>query len=230
MNNSPSQTNLFKTPVTLVEQQLAAGCTKGRVILIDDESDVLSGLSTLLHLKGYACETYSSASEYLQILTLNQPQFYGPCCVICDVKMPVIDGLALQRRLIDVENVPVVLMSGKSAAYEVVEAFHAGAVDFLIKPIEAERLFESINRALSKHVEHLSQQTKQCDLFNRINSLSVREREIIRRVASGELNREIAENLGIGLRTIKLYRHRAMEKLGVDKLVDLVRLVDQGDL
>lgn len=230
MINPPSQINRFKTPVTVAEQQLAARCAQGRVILIDDESDVLSGLSTLLHLKGYACETYTSALEYLDVLALNQPQFFGPCCVICDVKMPSIDGLELQRRLSELEDVPLLLMSGKSSPHEVVEAFRAGVVDFLIKPIEADCLLESISRALNKHLQCRSLQTKQRDLLTRINCLSEREREIIRRVANGELNREIAESLGIGLRTIKLYRHRAMEKLGVDKLVDLVRLVDQGDL
>lgn len=230
MNKSALQTKQRKTPLTMAEQQLAERCAKGRVVLIDDERDVLSGLSTLLLLHGYACETYCSAVEYLNVLALNQPRFSGPCCVISDVKMPSIDGLELQRLLFDLEDVPVVLMSGKSGANEVVEAFRAGAVDFLIKPIEADCLFAAVNKALGKHLECQSRQAKQSDLLSRINSLSDRECEIIRRVASGELNREIASSLGIGLRTIKLYRHRAMEKLGVDKLVDLVRLVDPGDL
>lgn len=220
----------LKSPVTVLEQELAARCAQGRVILIDDDREVLSGLSALLRLKGYACEAYTSALEYLDVLSLNQPQFLGPCCVICDVKMPSIDGLELHQRLINSEDVPVMLMSGQSGAYEVVEAFRVGVMDFLIKPIEAERLFTAVNKALSIHLEYQNQHAKQHDLLTRINSLSEREREIIHRVASGELNREIAESLGIGLRTIKLYRHRAMEKLGVDKLVDLVRLVDQGDL
>jgi two-component system, LuxR family, response regulator FixJ len=230
MINPSSQFNRFKTPITVDEQELAARSAQGRVILVDDDRDVVLGLSNLLHLKGYACETYNSASEYLDVLALNQPQFSGPCCVICDVKMPSIDGLELQRRLIGLQDMPVLLMSGKSSANEVVEAFRAGVVDFLIKPIEADCLLAAVNKALGKHLECQSQKAKQSDLLSRINSLSDREREIIRRVASGELNREIASSLGIGLRTIKLYRHRAMEKLGVDKLVDLVRLVDQGDL
>lgn len=226
INTSPG----LRRPITVSDQQLAERCARGRVVLIDDDPEILAALASLLEMEGYACEVYASAVQYLQTLAFSRPQFPGPYCVLCDVKMPVLDGLELQRRLLDLGDMPLLLMSGKSGAYETVRAFRAGALDFLIKPIEADDLLVAVQRALAASREHQIRQVKSAETDARIASLTEREREVARRVARGQTNPAIAAELDIGLRTVKLHRQHAMEKLGLATAIDLARLVDQGNL
>lgn len=220
----------YRRPVTFADQRLAQRCAQGRVVLIDDDPEILLALSSLLELEGYACETWTSAEQYLQVLAFSKPQFAGPSCVLCDVKMPVLDGLELQQRLLDLGHTPLLLMSGQSGAHEAVSAFRAGALDFLIKPIEAEVLLAAIQRALASNRQHQEQMEKQTDIAARIATLTEREREVVNYVAQGMTNPNIAMALGIALRTVKLHRQHAMQKLKVGSLVDLVRLADEGNL
>lgn len=217
-------------PVTLSDEKLAARCALGRVVVIDDDTEILSALAALIEMEGYACETYASAPAYLQVLTYNRPFFPGPCCVLCDVKMPELDGLDLQNRLAALNDTPLLMMSGASGAQEAVSAFRAGALDFLIKPIDAEILLAALAKALALSAERNMQSIRRSTLAERIASLTKRERDIARRVADGQTNPQIAEELGIALRTVKLHRQRAMEKIGAGGTTDLVRLADEGGL
>lgn len=219
-----------RRPVTLGDEKLAARCARGRVVVIDDDIEILSALATLIEMEGYACETYASAPDYLQVLTYNRPFFPGPCCVLCDVKMPELDGLDLQNRLAALNDTPLLMMSGASGAQEAVSAFRAGALDFLIKPIDAETLLAALAKALALSAERNMQSIRRSTLSERIASLTKRERDIARRVADGQTNPQIAEELGIALRTVKLHRQRAMEKIGAGGTTDLVRLADEGGL
>jgi len=216
--------------ITVDDERLAARCAKGHVGVIDDDPQILIALTDLLELEGYACESYTSAKSYLQVLSYSRPWFPGPRCVLCDVKLPEMDGLQFQRKLAEIGQTPMLLMSGESGANEAVSAFRAGAVDFLIKPLEADVLLSAINKALamSKNRQHHSQRRN--DLAQHIESLTEREREVARCVARGLINKDIGHQLGIALRTVKLHRHRAMEKLGVETVVDLARLADEGQL
>ena len=216
--------------ITVDDERLAARCALGRVVLIDDDLQILTALGDLLHLEGYAVETYSSALGYLQVLTFNRPLFPGPSCVLCDVRMPEVDGLELQRRLAELDHMPLLLMSGDSGAQEAVTAFRAGALNFLIKPIEADLLLDTVAQALAVSAERQQLDGRQTDRERRIASLSEREREVARCVARGRINQDIADELGIALRTVKLHRQRALEKLGVNTVADLVRLADPGGL
>ena len=90
---------LHRYPITVADAALAAKCAHGRVIIIDDDPEILSSLAALIELEGYACETYPSALVYLQVLAEQRLYFAGPICLLCDVKMPELDGLALQKRL-----------------------------------------------------------------------------------------------------------------------------------
>lgn len=230
MNCPPSIPKRLRKVIHVTDRLLAERCARGRVVLIDDDTEILDALAALLQLEGYACEAYSSAIQYLQVIAFNQPHFPGPCCVICDVKMPVIDGLELQRRLMDLDDTPLLLMSGESGAEEAVTAFRSGVLDFLIKPIETDLLLAAVEKALQTSAVRQLEYAEQNLLLSRIASLTTRERDIASRVARGELNREIAEELGISLRTVKMYRQQAMEKLAIDKVVDLARLADKGGL
>jgi two-component system, LuxR family, response regulator FixJ len=216
--------------VTVDDEKLAKRCARGRVVVIDDDPEILAALSALLELEGYACETYVSALAYLQVLNYNRPCFPGPACILSDVKMPELDGLELQSRLAGLDAAPLVLMSGASGALEAVSAFHGGALDFLIKPIDADVLLEAVAKALAQSREAQIQQRRRTDLAQRIATLTERERTIARRVAQGQINRAIADDLGIALRTVKLHRQRAMEKLGAHSVVELARIADAGGL
>jgi len=220
----------YRSPITVSDRKLAERCTRGRVIIIDDDEEILSALTALVEMEGYACETYVSALSYLQMLNYNRPCFPGPCCVLCDVKMPELDGLELQSRLAELDDTPVLLMSGASGAREAVSAFHAGALDFLIKPIDADTLLTAVDKALVVSAERHSQRVRKVTLAAQIATLTERERDIARRVTAGQTNPAIAEELGIALRTVKLHRQRAMEKIGAVKMTDLVRIVDEGNL
>ena len=112
-----------RKPVTVSDHKLAARCARGRVVIIDDDAEILSALAALIEMEGYACETYASALTYLQVLNDNQPCFPGPNCVLCDIKMPEFDGLALQNRLSKLGDTPLLLMSGSSGMREVASAF-----------------------------------------------------------------------------------------------------------
>jgi len=220
----------YRSPITVFDRKLAERCARGRVIIIDDDEEILSALTALVEIEGYACETYVSALSYLQMMNYNRPCFPGPCCVLCDVKMPELDGLELQSRLAELDDTPVLLMSGASGVQEAVRAFHAGALDFLIKPIDADTLMAAVDKALVISAERHSQRVRKVNLAAQIATLTERERDIARRVAAGQTNPAIADELGIALRTVKLHRQRAMEKIGAVKMTDLVRIADEGNL
>jgi FixJ family two-component response regulator len=218
------QTPPHRQSVTVSDEALAARCALGRVVLIDDDTEILSALSLLLEMEGYACERYESALDYLQVLNFNRPCFPGPCCVLCDVKMPELDGLELQSRLTQLDNTPLILMSGMSGAPEAVSAFRAGAVDFLIKPVDADTLLGAVAKALRLCTVRQRGRVQQASLAARLASLTYREREVGRLVARGQTNVVIGEALGIALRTVKLHRQRVMEKMGATSTADLVRM------
>lgn len=199
-------------------------------MIVDDDPEILTALAALVALDGYACETYTSGLAYLQVLNDNRANFPGPSCLLCDVKMPEIDGLELQRRLCEQDDTPLLLMSGASGAQEAVSAFRAGALDFLIKPMEAESLLAAVAKALATSTQRQRQRALEAALASRLTALTAREREIAQRVSQGHTNPAIAEELGIALRTVKLHRQRAMEKVGASTTADLVRIADAGGL
>jgi FixJ family two-component response regulator len=212
--------------MTLDERRRTERQDRGRIIVIDDDPEILAALRALFELEDYRCETYDSALAYLQGLTDGPDCCPGPCCVLCDVKLPELDGLGLQQCLARYGEIPMLLMSGASGAPEAVSAFRAGALDFLIKPLDDETLLDAVAKALAVSAERQHQRVRRGELAARLATLTRREREVARRVAQCERNLQIAETLGIGLRTVKRHRHQAMEKLEVETVVDLVRLFD----
>jgi FixJ family two-component response regulator len=213
--------------VTVSEVALERRCAKGRVALIDDDADFLAALAALVEIEGYACDTYSSALAYLESLKDERPCFPGPCCVVCDIQMPDLSGLELQQRLYQFGETPLLLMSGNSGAREAVSGFRAGALDFLIKPFDDDAFLDALAKALCVNGERQKKASLQSDLAARVATLTQRERDVARKVAAGQTNQIIAEQLGIGLRTVKRYRQSAMEKLGAGGTAELVLLANQ---
>lgn len=221
----------FCRVITVADADLARRCERGRVVVIDDDADVLAAVAALIESEGYACEPYPSAAVFLAAMELRHPAFPGPVCVISDVKMPGIDGLALQRRLAEaVGDMPLVLMSGHSGIDEAVSAFRAGAVDFLIKPFEPDALVAAVAKALAISAENQRSRVRSDSLAERIAQLTERERDVARRVAAGQTNPVIAATLGISVRTVKRHRQHAMEKIGARVTADLVRIADEAEL
>ena len=220
---------IFRVPVTISEHELAERCAHGRIVVIDDDEEILSAFSALLELSGYACETYLSAIDYLHVLNYNRPCFAGPCCVLCDVNMSELNGLELQRQLAKLGDTPVLLMSGVCGVFEVIRAFRAGALDFLVKPIDADQLLEAVQKALAISSQRQELKQRLTLAAERLASLTEREREITQRVVRGQTNQAIASELGIALRTVKLYRQRAMKKIGAETIADFIRIFNESD-
>ena len=214
--------------VTVDDESVAGRYARGCVILIDDDAEVLSALSARLHFEGYAVETFASARHYLDALDSPKPSFPGPSCLLCDLRMPGMDGLALQRLLQGRDVTPMVLMSGQSLPQDVVTAFHGGAVDFLIKPFEAVDLLVAVAKALSASAAHYTAAQRESDAANLVASLTEKELQVILLVVQGKTNPQIMVSLGIALRTVKLHRQRAMEKLGLDSVAALGRFAQDA--
>ena len=215
-----------KRPITVSDYKIAERCLRGRIVLIDDDAEIVSAMLVLFEMEGYYCESYLSAQDFLQSDASPTSKYPGPWCVLSDVKMPDMDGLALQKLLIERENPPLILMSGASGAYEAVAGLRTGALDFLIKPFDTDVLLAAVESALWKSSESQAFVLSHSNAKERFSSLTSREIEVINMLMRGKLNREIAEELEIALRTVKLHRQHAFEKLGVLKIVDLVKVVE----
>jgi FixJ family two-component response regulator len=215
--------------ITVDDERLAHRCAKGRIDIVDDDPEILLALKALIEFEGYAVRAFASAQSYIEASTLDKPQFPGPKCLLCDVHMPEQSGLELQRQLTTRPDLPLLLMSGLSGAGEVAQAFRAGALDFLIKPMEADVLLEAITKALKVSALKQREILLLSDLSARASTLSARERDVLHLVAKGRTNQTIAEELQIALRTVKLHRQHGMEKLGVNTTVELVRIIDKLD-
>lgn len=222
--------NFSRRIVTIHDERDAARHARGRVIIIDDDDAIRQAVSALLLLEGYATELHTSALAYLANLELAEPVFPGPHCILLDVKMPNLTGLELQRRLNELAHTtPIVFMSGGSGASDAVQAFRSGASDFLIKPFDESMLLDAIRHAL-KRSRHEQQDKDQIhDIAERHESLSEREMQIAKMVSGGMLNRDIAAELGIAIRTVKLHRMHMMRKLGAANVIELARLLDRLD-
>jgi FixJ family two-component response regulator len=203
--------------------------SKGVVVIIDDDADILDAFNQLLSFEGYSCYTFTNASEYLatssQIVVPSQMAM----CILCDVKMPDIDGLQLQQQLQeDHRQAPVIMMSGLSGAHETVTAFRAGAFDFLLKPIDADLMIQTIERAMQSVEADISNQAERNEAQSRLAQLTERELEVAQLVAKGVTNVGIGIELGISVRTVKFHRQRVLEKLQVVGATGLVRLLDKA--
>jgi FixJ family two-component response regulator len=189
------------------------------VYLIDDEPCLLRALQRLLQAEGYAVLAFESAEDFLHA--------HDPCrpgCVVADLCLPGLDGLSLQRTLFALGNArPVVLMTAYGDIATGVHAMKEGAVDFLVKPFDDEVFLEAVRSALDRdRYERVVLRELQA-VRGRMASLTPREHEVLEHVVTGRLNKQIAADLGITEKTIKVHRARAMEKMGVSSLAQLVR-------
>ena len=191
----------------------------GKVIVVDDDDSVRRSLRRLLTGVGYEVEEFASAEEFLDRASGEEP-----ACAVLDLAMPGMDGLALQRELVS-SKLPLglVFLSGHGDIPASVTAMKQGAVDFLTKPIDENALLPAIEKALVGA-------RGQVAVSNRFSSLSPRELQVMHRVVKGLLNKQIAAELGIVERTVKVHRAHLMEKTGVRSLAELVQLCTKAGI
>ncbi len=194
------------------------------VFVVDDDPSVRKGLTRLIGAAGYPVEVFASAREFLE-----RPPTDGPCCLVLDVRMPGITGLELQKTLAEaVHRIPVVFITGHGDVTMSVAAMKAGAHDFLTKPFSGRDLLAAIQRAVDKDARALGREARTAEIQARVITLTARERQVFALVVTGMLNKQIASELGIGEKTVKVHRARVMEKMRAGSVAELVRLADDA--
>jgi FixJ family two-component response regulator len=194
------------------------------IAIVDDDPSVRRGLQRLIRSAGWKVETFASAQEFL-----SRPRAAVPNCLVLDLQLPGLSGLDLQKRITEVElGVPIVFLTGHGDIPASVQAMKAGAVEFLTKPVDEQELLEAIHEAVERDRCTRQQHAKMTELRERYKSLTAREQEVMQRVISGMLNKQIAAELNVTEDTVKFHRGHIMRKMHADSLADLVRMA--GDL
>jgi FixJ family two-component response regulator len=198
----------------------------GTIFIIDDDASFLKSMSRLLNAIGYTVRAFESAREFLEQLG---PDTSG--CVITDLQMPGMDGLKLQEALAASPNpLPVIFLSGQGDIPKTVSAMRSGAEDFLTKRAPKEEVLAAIERAFERETLERQQRGRLRDLRHRFHDLSERELEVLSHVVQGRMNKEIAADLNINERTVKLHRTNLTRKLKVQSVAELTRLADEAKL
>lgn len=192
------------------------------VYLIDDEPRVLKALTRLLKSYGYVTRCFLSAQEFLGGYDPSTPG-----CILLDLQLPDMDGLDLQKTLLDRGSIhPIIFLSGHGDIPASVAAMKKGAVDFLTKPIDIKALKGAVEAALERSRKDRASARQREEVQHRCGALSQRERQVVEGVMGGLLNKQIAARLGIAEKTVKVHRARAMSKLGCRSAVEMARIMN----
>lgn len=194
------------------------------VFIIEDDQSVRDALGLLLGLRGYPVAMFADAESFLKSY---ESDWYG--CLLIDIKMPGMDGLALQKYMLELgSKLPVIVMTGRGDVDSARTAFRLHAVDFLEKPIDHRKLIGAIEEAFNCQA-NAQTSGAQCEGFTQLlAALTAREKEVMEMVVAGRRNRDIAARLGISARTVEVHKARMITKLRVENVPDLVRLYLSG--
>ncbi|MCU0620208.1 MAG: response regulator [Gemmatimonadales bacterium] len=193
------------------------------VAVVDDDAAVGRAIRRLLESDGFRVATFLSADEFLADIRLEQTG-----CLLLDLKMPGRDGLQVQAELLARGlHLPVVFLTGHGDVEASVRAMKGGALDFLQKPWEPEVLLATVREALRRDAARRAGSEAVASLRARHARLSAREREVLDGVLAGRLNKQIAGDMGIVEKTVKVHRARVMEKMGAASLAELVRMMEE---
>ena len=196
------------------------------IYVVDDDEAVRDLLSLLLEAQGYTVRVFASAREFLAAAPALRPG-----CLISDIRMPEMDGLELQQRLIErALPFPLIVITGHGEVPLAVRAMKAGAIDFIEKPFAAETILKSAAAALARLAEPRGQDQFAAAAAARLALLTPREREVLQGLLAGLPNKSIAYDLAISPRTVEIHRARVMDKMGARSLSELVRMGLAGGL
>ena len=201
--------------------------TEPTVHVVDDDGSFLLSMSRWLRASGFAVKTYTSASEFLA----RQDADDKPGCVIADLQMPDVGGLDLQVTLAHARDpLPILFLTGHADTVSTVRAMRGGAEDFLEKRASKELLLDAVRRALARDERERVARARARETSTRFESLTARERVVLAHVLQGRLNKQIASDLGIHERTVKVHRKSIMTKLGVRSVAVLTRLMQEAGM
>jgi FixJ family two-component response regulator len=194
------------------------------VFVVDDDTSLRESLKNLIRSVGLRVEAFASAQEFLRSKRPNVPS-----CLVLDVRLPGLSGLDLQKRMAEADvEIPIIFITGHGDIPMTVQAMKAGAVEFLTKPFRDQDLLDSIQQALERDRKAREQWAEIEGLRRRFDLLTPREGEVMALMVAGLLNKQIAAELGASETTVKIHRHRVMEKLGAGSLAELVRMAERG--
>jgi FixJ family two-component response regulator len=189
------------------------------VFVVDDDVSVRESLKNLLRSVGLRVETFHTAQDFLS------SGCAGPGCLVLDVRLPGLSGIDLQQRLLETNGqIPIVFITGHGDIPMSVRAIKAGAVEFLTKPFRDQDLLDAVRQAIDRDQRRRRREEEVAGVRERYRSLTAREREVMKYVVQGLLNKQVGAELGISEPTVKLHRGRVMQKMGAESLAQLIQM------
>ncbi|MBL8012689.1 MAG: response regulator transcription factor [Candidatus Omnitrophica bacterium] len=196
------------------------------IYVVDDDVSMGRALALLLRSYGFNVEVFIKAADFL---SFKHPKV--PSCLLLDIRLPDIDGLVLQEKMVQQGiGIPIIFITGHGDVPKSVKAIKAGAIDFFIKPFTTAKLLDAIALALVESKSKNKKQAETAKIWRNIKTLSPRELEVFRLVVSGMLNKQIATKRGTALQTIKVHRSRVMQKMQAKTVTELIRMASKAGI